>query len=106
MSSKFDVWTSRRNDTHRNFDNILDAVTFAETGPYLVTERVPLGDNRIMLVEELADGKCEDLNLSDLEQLEQDGQLLDYIRTMAMNAVREAHTFDFKRGRTRSIGAF
>lgn len=106
MSSMFDVWTSRRKGTHQTFDNIMAAVTFAATGPYLVTERVPLGDNRIMLVEELADGKCEGLNLSDLEHLEQEGQLLDYIRTMAMNAVREAHTFDFKRGRTRSIGTF
>lgn len=84
MSARYDVWYDRSTGRHRAFRTIASAVAEATRGPYLITERVPIGDPRIMLIEDLADGHiaCD-----------------EEIRERCAKAVREARTFDFYRGR-------
>lgn len=84
MSTRYDVWYDRRTDKHRAFRTITAAVAEAVRGPYLITERVPIGDPRIMLIEDLANGRIA----CDEETQER-----------CVEAVREAKTFDFYRGR-------
>ena len=94
----FDVWDGDRQVTTVN--SIPQAILIAQRGPYLVTERVPLGDARIFMVEDLSEGCLGSLSRSDLEDLEKDGHLLDVITDAAERAAREARTFDFDRGST------
>ena len=94
----FDVWDGDRQVTTVN--SIPQAILLAQRGPYLVTERVPLGDARLLMVEDLSEGCLGSLSRSDLEDLEKDGQLLDVITDAAERAAREARTFDFDRGST------
>ena len=50
----YEVWID--DETAIECTSIAEAIAYAEKGPYLVTERMPIGDRRVMLVEELADG--------------------------------------------------
>lgn len=84
MSARYDVWYDRSTGKHRTFRTIATAVAEAARGPFLITERVPIGDPRIMLIEDLADGRisCD-----------------EETQKRCAEAVREAKTFDFYRGR-------
>lgn len=81
---RYDVWFDKINEVSWSFKNLPDALEAAIRGPYLVTERVHIGDPRIEFVEDLAETISEDPVMS---QLIREAQL----------AIEEADALDFYR---------
>lgn len=92
----FLVWTDEERTSFRRFDSLMDAVTFANDGGHLVTEVVPLGDPRLLMVESLAYGGKEyfgGIGATAIKQVEKN----------ARHAMKEASTFDLQRGSTTGV---
>lgn len=104
----FLVWKDRFNTTPRigdqaaRFSNMADALEVAARTGRLVTECVPLGDPRLLLIEEIAREGIrgllpEDQPLSPLETLAL-SKINAAVQQAAMAAVKEAESFEFQRG--------
>ena len=78
---RYDVWFDKINEVAWSFKSLPNALDAAIRGPYLVTERVHIGDPR---VEDLAETISDDPVLS---QLIKEAQL----------AIEEADALDFYR---------
>ena len=81
---RYDVWFDKINEVSWSFKSLPNALEAAIRGPYLVTERVHIGDPRIEFIEDLAETISDDLVMS---QLIKEAQL----------AIVEADTLDFYR---------
>lgn len=111
----FLVWKNRATpeplveDIHaRRYPNMAAAVTAAAETGRLVTECVPLGDPRLLMVESLAsdglDGVLgEDLALPGSPMAMAIARINAALQKRAADAVKEADQFDFQRGYCRSL---
>lgn len=81
---RYDVWFDKINEVAWSFKSLPNALDAAIRGPYLVTERVHIGDPRLEFVEDLAETISEDLVMS---QLIKEAQI----------AIEEAEALDFYR---------
>ena len=81
---RYDVWFDKINEVAWSFKSLPNALDAAIRGPYLVTERVHIGDPRLAFVEDLAETISDDLVMS---QLIKEAQL----------AIEEAEALDFYR---------
>ena len=82
--NRYDVWCDKINEVSWSFKSLPNALEAAIRGPYLVTERVHIGDPRLEFIEDLAETISDDLVMS---QLIKEAQL----------AIEEADTLDFYR---------
>lgn len=105
--SVYDEWGSREKGEawSREYTSLGDALRAAEKSKWLVTERVPIGDPRLLLVEDLADGMVflsdgREVPAETLRVLQEEGLLLDLLVQLAKEHVKEAKGFEFfKRAR-------
>lgn len=81
---RYDVWFDKINEVAWSFKSLPNALDAAIRGPYLVTERVHIGDPRLEFVENLAETISDDLVMS---QLIKEAQI----------AIEEAEALDFYR---------
>lgn len=81
---RYDVWFDKINEAAWSFKSLPNALDAAIRGPYLVTERVHIGDPRLEFVEDLAETISDDLVMS---QLIKEAQV----------AIEEAEALDFYR---------
>ena len=81
---RYDVWFDKINEVAWSFKSLPNALDAAIRGPYLVTERVHIGDPRLEFVEDLAETISEDPVLSQLIK-------------EAQTAIEEAEALDFYR---------
>lgn len=81
---RYDVWFDKINEAAWSFKSLPNALDAAIRGPYLVTERVHIGDPRLEFVEDLAETISDDPVMS---------QLIKEARI----AIEEAETLDFYR---------
>lgn len=81
---RYDVWFDKINEVAWSFKSLPNALDAAIRGPYLVTERVHIGDPRLEFVEDLAETISDDLVMS---QLVKEAQI----------AIEEAESLDFYR---------
>lgn len=81
---RYDVWFDKINEVAWSFKSLPNALDAAIRGPYLVTERVHIGDPRLEFVEDLAETISDDLVMS---QLIREAQI----------AIEEAEALDFYR---------
>lgn len=81
---RYDVWFDKINEVAWSFKSLPNALDAAIRGPYLVTERVHIGDLRLEFVEDLAETISDDPVMS---QLIKEAQI----------AIEEADALDFYR---------
>lgn len=81
---RYDVWFDKINEVAWSFKSLPNALDAAIRGPYLVTERVHIGDPRLEFVEDLAETSSDDPVMS---QLIKEAQI----------AIEEADALDFYR---------
>lgn len=81
---RYDVWFDKINEVAWSFKSLPNALDAAIRGPYLVTERVHIGDPRLEFVEDLAETISDDPVMSQLIK-------------EAQNAIEEAEALDFYR---------
>ena len=81
---RYDVWFDKINEVAWSFKSLPNALDAAIRGPYLVTERVHIGDPRLEFVEDLAETISDDPVMS---QLIGEAQI----------AIEEAEALDFDR---------
>lgn len=81
---RYDVWFDKINEVAWSFKSLSNALDAAIRGPYLVTERVHIGDPRLEFVEDLAETISADPVMS---QLIKEAQV----------AIEEAEALDFYR---------
>lgn len=81
---RYDVWFDKINEVAWSFKSLPNALDAAIRGPYLVTERVHIGDPRLEFIEDLAETISDDLVMS---QLIKEAQI----------AIEEAESLDFYR---------
>lgn len=81
---RYDVWFDKINEVAWSFKSLSNALDAAIRGPYLVTERVHIGDPRLEFVEDLAETISDDPVMSQLIK-------------EAQAAIEEAEALDFYR---------